>query len=217
MSSKESSSKVSAVLHAPWVRGGVAVLTVAAGLIAAGSGVSAWAERPAADSQAASDAARGDQAHRHGPRGADFHRVMHRPGGPEGGGLLLGGPRLDRMLDEVKATDAQRQQIRTIADAARADVDKLRESSQQLRQQSLNLLVQPKVDAVAAEALRQKMEAQHAAISKRLLVATLDSANVLTPEQRAQLGEHLKERQAKREQWQEKHREQRERVGGPKS
>lgn len=219
MSSNESTSKMATLLHAPWVRGGVAMLTVAAGLVAAGSGMNAWADRPApADrAQAASDAPRGE--FRHGPHdGRGFHRAMHRPGGPEGG-FLLGGPRADRLLDEVNATDAQRQQIRTIADAARADVAKLRESSQALRQQSLNLLVQPKVDAAAAEAVRLKLEAQHAAISKRMLVATLDSAKVLTPEQRAQLGERLKERQAKREEWREKHRgEPRDgQPGGPKS
>ena len=54
----------------------------------------------------------------------------------------------------------------------------------------------PNVDAGAAEALRQQMLAQHDQASKRVLQAMLDVSKVLTPEQRAQLGERMKRRAA---------------------
>lgn len=131
-----------------------------------------------------------------GPRAA-FHKVAHHPGSPGGGhGILQGGPGLDRLLDEVQATPAQRAQIRQIAGAARDDLRQLRQSAPDLRKDTLNVLTQPSIDTGAAEQARQKMLAQHDAMSKRTLTAMLDVAKVLTPEQRAQLGEKLKARQA---------------------
>jgi Spy/CpxP family protein refolding chaperone len=51
------------------------------------------------------------------------------------------------------------------------------------------------VDAGAAEALRQQMLTQHDQASKRVLQAMLDVSKVLTPEQRAKIGERMKQRQ----------------------
>ena len=48
----------------------------------------------------------------------------------------------------------------------------------------------------AAESLRQQMMAQHDQASRRVTQAMLDVARVLTPEQRAKLGERMRERQA---------------------
>jgi periplasmic protein CpxP/Spy len=142
-----------------------------------------------------------------GPRAA-FHKVAHHPGG-SAPGVLLGGPGLDRMLDEVQASAAQRAQIRQIAGAARDDLRKLREAAPDLRKDTLNVLTQPSIDAGAAEQARQKMLAQQDAVSKRTLTAMLDVAKVLTPEQRTQLGEKLKARQAEREQRREQRRQDR--------
>jgi protein CpxP len=58
-------------------------------------------------------------------------------------------------------------------------------------------MTQPKLDGVAAEKLRQQMLTQHDAVSKRMLAAMLDVAKVLTPEQRAKVGEQLKQRMAR--------------------
>lgn len=142
------------------------------------------------------------------PRPA-LHRVAHHPGPLGGPGILMGGPGLDRMLDEVQATEAQRAQIRQIAGAARDDLRKLREAEPELRKDALNVLTQPRIDASAAEQARQKMLAQHDAVTKRTLTAMLDMAKVLTPEQRSQLGEKLKARQAERDQRREERRAQR--------
>jgi len=129
----------------------------------------------------------------------------HR-GGP---GLFMGGPMmgrgLDRMLDSVKATDAQRAQIKQITQAAAADLKAQREAGKALHEQALTLFTQPTVDANAAESLRQKLLSQHDQASKRMLQAMLDISRVLTPEQRQQLAQRLQQR---REMAQRHHREQ---------
>ena len=127
--------------------------------------------------------------HPGGPGGAG-PREGHHPDmfGPFGHGRML-----DRMLDDVKATDAQRTQIKQIADAARQDMQKLHEAGRGLHEKSMQVLTAPKVDEAAAESLRQQMLAQHDKVSKRALQAMLDISRVLTPEQRATLAQHMKD------------------------
>ena len=118
------------------------------------------------------------------------------PGGP---GMMGGheshfmGRMLDRMLDKVGATEAQRTQIRQIAQLAEADMKAQKEAGRKLRDQGLALMTAPTLDAVAAEALRQQMMARHDQASRRMLQAMLDIGNVLTPEQRTQLAEQMKQ------------------------
>ena len=92
---------------------------------------------------------------------------------------------VDRMLDGLEASDAQRSQIKQIAQSAAADLKAQREAGKGLRQRGLQLFAAPTVDAAAVEALRQQMLAQHDQASKRVVQAMLDVAKVLTPEQRA--------------------------------
>jgi periplasmic protein CpxP/Spy len=131
----------------------------------------------------------------------------HGHGPAEGGGpgpmaMMFGGPpehvarRVDRLLDGLNATDAQRTQIRQIATAAAADLSAQRKAGHGLREQALQAFTAPTVDAGAAESVRQQMSAQQDQASKRTLQAMLDVARVLTPEQRATLGSRMKERQA---------------------
>lgn len=119
--------------------------------------------------------------------------------GPHGEGGFMGGPMmmgrgLDRMLDSVNASDAQRTQIKQIAQAAAADLKAQHEAGRALHEQAMTLFTQPTVDANAAEALRQQMLAQHDQASKRMLQAMLDVSRVLTPEQRQQLAQKMKQR-----------------------
>lgn len=164
------------------VRLAAASLMLVGGLMAATSAMKAWA----------------------GPMHGDTKGVcMHGGSSRHGGGMgpmAMGGRGLDRLLDQVKATDAQRQQIKKIADAARQDLDQQHQGMRKLHEQSLTLLSQPKLDAGAAEKLRQQMLAQHDAVSKRSLQAMLDMAQVLTPEQRAQVAQHFKQREEQRAQ-----------------
>jgi protein CpxP len=111
-----------------------------------------------------------------------------------GGPMMMKGRMLERMLDDVKATDAQRAQIRQIIDTARSQAQGQREQHRALRQQGLAVFTQPNIDANAAETLRQQMLAQHDQASKRRMQTMLDIARVLTPEQRTQIAQRMGER-----------------------
>jgi periplasmic protein CpxP/Spy len=126
-------------------------------------------------------------------------------GGHHGPGMMLqGSPEqvgrmVDHMLDGVSASDAQRGQVKQIAQAAAADLKSQREATRALHERTLQLFTAPNVDANAAEGLRQQMQAQHDQSSRRILQAMLEISRVLTPEQRAKLGERFKQRSAQRE------------------
>ena len=128
----------------------------------------------------------------HGPGGRGEH------GGPgammEGGGMQASPRRMERMLDEVKATPEQRAQIKQITEAAHTEMAALRESGRKLHEQERALFAQPNVDARNAEALRQQKMAHHDQASKRMLQMRLDISRVLTPEQRAQINERMQRR-----------------------
>lgn len=127
------------------------------------------------------------------------HHGMHRGG--MGGGMQMGG----RMLDAVKATEAQRTQIRQIMEQARADLKGERDTARALRERSMQIFAAPSVDVAAAESVRQQMVAQHDASSRRMLQAMLDASRVLTPEQRATLAERMKERSARMQERMQRH------------
>jgi periplasmic protein CpxP/Spy len=137
-----------------------------------------------------------------GPHGAMHHGAMGGPMGGPGFPMMMS----DRLLGDIGASDAQREQIRAILDAARADLHGQRDAGAPLRQQALTLFTQPQVDAAAAEALRRQMLAEHDKASQRMLQAALDASRVLTPEQRQALAQRLGERQ----QMFERHRRERE-------
>ncbi|HEX7438359.1 MAG TPA: Spy/CpxP family protein refolding chaperone [Caldimonas sp.] len=125
------------------------------------------------------------------PMGHGMHRGM-------GDGMMMGSPRMiDHMLDGLGATDAQRSQIKQIAQAAAADLKTQRDAGRGLRERGMQIFTAPNVDPAAAESLRQQMLAQHDQASKRMTQAMLDISRVLTPEQRAKLGERMKERAAR--------------------
>jgi len=140
--------------------------------------------------------------------GATFsiHAQGHRgPGMGDGGhgGMMMfdGAPQqigraVDGMLDGLNASAAQRTQIKQIATAAAADLKAQHEAARAMREKAMQIFSAPTVDAAAAETLREQMVAQHDQASKRRLQAMLDIAKVLTPEQRAKIGERMKERQA---------------------
>jgi periplasmic protein CpxP/Spy len=127
----------------------------------------------------------------------------HPPGMGGGHGMMMfSGPsehmgrRIDHMLDGLNATDAQRAQVKQIAMAAAADLRAQREAGKGLRERGMQIFAAPNVDAAAAESVRAQMQTQHDQASRRTLQAMLDVSKVLTPEQRARLGERMKERGA---------------------
>ena len=131
------------------------------------------------------------QAQGHHGGGMGGHGMMMFGGSPERVGRVV-----DRMLDGLNASEAQRTQIKQIATAAAADLKTQREAGRGLRERGMQLLATPNIDANAAEALRQQMVAQHDQASKRTLAALLDVSRVLTPEQRAKVAERMKQRHA---------------------
>lgn len=143
-----------------------------------------------------------------------------RPGGHGmgGGGMMFGGSPermargIDHMLDGLNASDAQRAQIKQIAQAAATDLKAQREAGRALREKAAQIFVAPNVDAAAAESVRQQMLAQHDQRSRRMMQAMLEASQVLTAEQRAKLGERMKQHNAQRQE----RRQRLERHGQPR-
>lgn len=133
--------------------------------------------------------------------------ASYRHHGHHAGAMMGGSPRhIERMLDSVNASEAQRAEVRRIAEAAAADLKDRRAANRSLRERQMALFTQPTVDANAVEALRQQMLAEHDQRSQRTTQAMLDISRVLTPEQRTQIAEKRKER---REMMKRHHRERR--------
>lgn len=129
-----------------------------------------------------------------------------QPGGAGHGGAAMfhGSPErvgrmIDHMLDGVSASEAQHSQVKQIAQAAAADLKGQRTATRELRERAMQVFMAPTVDANAAESVRQQLQVQHDQSSRRVMQAMLEISRVLSPEQRAKLGERLKQRGAQRE------------------
>ena len=176
-----------------WMLAGMAFTLLAA------AGMSAWAQQPPAPPDGRPGW--GDRM-RGGMRGEMHGRG---PGGHGGGmerGMFGGSPErmnraIDRMLDGLAATDAQRTQIKQIAATAAADLKAQRQSGRDLRSRGMQALLAPNVDTAGVEAVRQQMLQQHDQSSRRMSQALIDIARVLTPEQRARASARLQDMQAR--------------------
>ena len=119
------------------------------------------------------------------------HQAMHHGMGRSGAEHpMMSG----RVLDAVGASADQQARIQQIMRQAHDETAKQRDADRALHQQMLALMAAPQIDAAAAENLRQQLQTRRDAASKRHLQAMLDSAAVLTAEQRAKLAERLKTR-----------------------
>jgi len=106
--------------------------------------------------------------------------------------------RIDRLIAAVGGTAQQKDQLVAIATAAQADLQPIREQMRQARLRGLELLAAPVIDRAALEQLRvTRMQAADAK-SKRRVQAMADAAEVLTPQQRTQVAERLKQHAAHR-------------------
>ncbi len=195
----------SAARRVRWVMFGMAVTLLAA------ISVSAWSQ-PAPPAGMAGNP---DSAYaRPGDRGpgmggmhgwGDRHEMSGMHHGMGGDAMMFrGSPEhmgrmIDHMLDGLNASDAQRGQIKQIAAAAATDMKAQAEAGRALRQRAMQAFTAPTVDAGAVEQVRQQMLQQHDQMSRRMTQAMLDVARVLTPEQRARLGERMRDRQARME------------------
>lgn len=173
--------------------GGALVFSTAQAVQAASPESSKAASAPAA-APGCDDGACPWHGGEHGRKGDHKGHPGHDMNGGPGMGLPFAGPGFERVLDDVKATDAQRKQIKGITDKARTDLRALHEKARDQHQGAMAIWTAPKIDAAEAEKQRQQMLAQHDQVSKRVMQAMLDVGQVLTPEQRAKAAESLKQR-----------------------
>lgn len=100
---------------------------------------------------------------------------------------------IDMMVWQLAADASEDQKVRVAAIAKAAMAD-LRPAHAQLRQAHVRaheLLKAPAIDRAALEQLRAEQMQRVDFISRRILAAVEDAADVLTPEQRAKFAEHL--------------------------
>jgi Spy/CpxP family protein refolding chaperone len=101
---------------------------------------------------------------------------------------------IDKMVGQF-ASDASADQKARVATIFKAAVADLRPAHTQFRQahaRAHELLMAPVIDRAALEQLRAAQMQQMDFITRRILAAVEDAADVLTPEQRATFADHLK-------------------------
>lgn len=126
----------------------------------------------------------GERRHARADRGDEsradrFERAMER--------------RIGWMVDKVGGTAEQKARIVAIMKASMADQAKLRGQAREARAKLAELLKAPTLDRAAIEQQRSQLMAIRDQQSRRMTAAMTDSAEVLTPEQRAKVAE-LRER-----------------------
>ena len=105
--------------------------------------------------------------------------------------------RVDRALDDLAATPAQREKIHAIADRLVADGLKLRGDRQALHGELLTLWKAETVDRAKLHAIvDQRIDALRA-LAHEAADGVADAHDVLTPEQRAKVAERVEKRMAR--------------------
>lgn len=114
-------------------------------------------------------------------------------GGWGGMGARFAEHRFERLMDEIDASDEQQDKIWAIVDKTRSELRPVGREFRDSRGKVAELLSAPTIDKAAVEALRVERVAAIDAASKRAVAALVEAAEVLTPEQRAELAEEMKE------------------------
>ena len=103
---------------------------------------------------------------------------------------------IGELVDHVLAegTPQQKARLAAIIRSAHADLAPAHQQFQQAHERARTLIMQPNVDRAALETLRADQVRQLDAVSRRLIQALGDAADMLTPEQRGRLFDHLQSR-----------------------
>lgn len=123
-------------------------------------------------------------ARSHGPRG------MHADGAPGVGPF----GRLERLQKELNLSDAQVDQIKAVFTDLRTQNASYRDQLQGGREAIAQALINNPNDVAGAQALLDQQTAAETAMKHNALVAFSKALNVLTADQRAQLGTLLADR-----------------------
>ncbi|HET9904671.1 MAG TPA: Spy/CpxP family protein refolding chaperone [Xanthobacteraceae bacterium] len=103
--------------------------------------------------------------------------------------------RLDRMVRhlavEVDASAEQQEKLRAVARAAVKELLPMRDKMREARERARELLTQTTIDRAAIEKLRADHLALIDNVSRRVVQAVADAAEILTPEQRRKLSERF--------------------------
>lgn len=112
------------------------------------------------------------------------------------------GKRIDAMvqwmLADVDASDDQRARIATIVKAAANDLASLRGKHMEARRKIVQLLAAPTIDRTQIEAVRVEQMQLADNATQRMTQALADAAEVLNPDQRANLAAKLEQRRRHR-------------------
>ena len=92
-------------------------------------------------------------------------------------------------LSRIDATEEQRTQVKSVVQGAIEDLFQLREEHRTNRKQMIDALTEPNVDRAELDRIRGAEMALMERGSRRIVTALADAADVLTPEQRAQLAQ----------------------------
>lgn len=102
------------------------------------------------------------------------------------------GEMVDRVLPD--GTPDQKTRLAALIRSAHAEMGPVHEQLRQAHERAHQLLMQPRVDRAGLESLRAAQMRQLDAASQRLVQRLADVADMLTPEQRARLFEHMQGR-----------------------
>lgn len=114
--------------------------------------------------------------------------------GMRGEGGAFSSKMIERIGDKVNATDEQKKKLSEIATKLNQGQAERQAAMQSMRQKSFELLSAEPIDTAAVEQVRASQIAFMDEQSKRMSQAMLEAAQVLTPEQRAQLAKMMPSR-----------------------
>lgn len=99
---------------------------------------------------------------------------------------------LDRVAPDASAD--QKARLHAVAKQAMADLHPIHKEFRDGHKKVHELLMQPQIDRRALEVARVEQMQRADAMSKRMLQAVADAAEILTPEQRKRMAEHMHKR-----------------------